>query len=291
MEEQQRQENELKRLEIEARRKPGPPIIGLGGGAFYDLQRGEPVYPPSAEPKTPNLPAEIQGYNLAKEQGFQGTFFDYKRQLAQAGAMNAPVTMIPAIPPGKTEPEFVTPPTRAGGAPQPTGFKPDRPIDFKRAAADAAKEGAASSAVAKADQMMQTVDQALRQTSFFTTGIVGAGTGLVPGTPAYDLRRTVDTIKANIGFDELQAMRQASPTGGALGQVAVQELNMLQSTLASMDPNQSEPQLRRNLEKVRKHYANWKAAVDKGKQSQGGDAWDSDKERRYQEWLKTQGAK
>lgn len=46
----------------------------------------------------------------------------------------------------------------------------------------------------------------------------------------------VKTIQANLGFDALQAMRDASPTGGALGQVAVQELEMLQSTVANLDP-------------------------------------------------------
>src|SRR5690606_5605780 len=73
----------------------------------------------------------------------------------------------------------------------------------------------------------------------------------VAGTAAYDLRETIKTIKANLGFGELQAMRDASPTGGALGQVAVQELEALQSTLASLNPNQSEEQLKANLETVK----------------------------------------
>jgi hypothetical protein len=62
-------------------------------------------------------------------------------------------------------------------------------------------------------------------------------------------------------------MREASPTGGALGQVAVQELNSLQSTLGSLDPNQDEATLRTNLNNIYKHYSNWKNAVQK---AQGG---------------------
>ena len=46
-------------------------------------------------------------------------------------------------------------------------------------------------------------------------------------------------------------MREASPTGGALGQVAVQELEALQATLASLNPDQSEGQLRQNLARVK----------------------------------------
>jgi hypothetical protein len=103
----------------------------------------------------------------------------------------------------------------------------------------------------RTDQVIKKVDEALGQSSFWTTGMIGGTTGGIPGMPSYDLRRTVDTIIANIGFAELQAMREASPTGGALGQVAVRELDMLQSVLASLDANQSEEQLRQNLAQIK----------------------------------------
>jgi hypothetical protein len=107
------------------------------------------------------------------------------------------------------------------------------------------------------------VDEALKNVGFFSTGVTGAVLGQIPGTDAYDLDRTIDTIKANIGFNELQAMREMSPTGGALGQVAVQELNMLQSVISSLDKGQSQEQLRKSLEAVRAHYQNWKDAVSR----------------------------
>jgi hypothetical protein len=115
----------------------------------------------------------------------------------------------------------------------------------------------------KANIILGKVDEALKQTKPTTTGLVGAAASKIPGTEAYDLRETVRTIQANIGFQELQQMREASPTGGALGQVAVQELESLQATLASLNPNQSEAQLRNNLKKVDKHYRNWLNAVNK----------------------------
>ena len=70
--------------------------------------------------------------------------------------------------------------------------------------------------------------------------------------------RVVDGIKANVGFQQLQQMRYESPTGGALGQVAVQELNFLQSALGSLDTAQDPTQLVDNLKKVRDHYARFK---------------------------------
>lgn len=115
--------------------------------------------------------------------------------------------------------------------------------------------------IQKADIVIGKVDKALEQTGFFTTGATGALIGKVPGTPAFDLEKTIDTIKANIGFNELQQMRAASPTGGALGQVAVRELEFLQSALSSLEKGQSQDQLIENLEAVKTHYNNWKSTM------------------------------
>ena len=61
---------------------------------------------------------------------------------------------------------------------------------------------------------------------------------------------------------EIQAMRDASPTGGALGQVAVRELELLQSTIASLDQSQDDDVLKQNLLAVKTHVQNWKKAID-----------------------------
>ena len=134
-----------------------------------------------------------------------------------------------------------------------------------------AKEKRLGIAEEKASTVMNTIDSALGKVGFGTTGLTGAITSQYPGSKSYTLRKDIETIKANIGFDELQAMRESSPTGGALGQVAVQELNSLQSTLGSLDPNQDEATLRTNLNNIYKHYSNWKDTVQKaqGIQSTG----------------------
>ena len=54
-------------------------------------------------------------------------------------------------------------------------------------------------------------------------------------SPAQGLRANVETIKGIIGFERLQRMRDESVTGGALGQVAVQELIALQGTLGNLN--------------------------------------------------------
>lgn len=82
----------------------------------------------------------------------------------------------------------------------------------------------------------------------------------VPWTDAYDFAQLMETIKANIGFNELQEMRNASKTGGALGSVAVQELTALQSVLGSLDVGQSNEQLKANLKKIKDILTKWDSA-------------------------------
>jgi hypothetical protein len=113
--------------------------------------------------------------------------------------------------------------------------------------------------MAAADTVMDNVADAkdlLQKT--WGGGITRATTSKVPGTDSYTLARRIDTIKANIGFDALAAMREASPTGGALGQVAVQELNYLQSTIANLDIGLPDEELEKSLDAVKRHYDNIK---------------------------------
>lgn len=124
-------------------------------------------------------------------------------------------------------------------------------------------------AFAQAEVVLDKVDEALANVGVTTAGFGGALAAKIPGSPARDLRADLETIKANLGFDQLQAMRAASPTGGALGQVAVQELNALQSTIASLDAEQSPPALKKGLKQVQHHYNRWKYVMNKARQTRG----------------------
>jgi hypothetical protein len=68
------------------------------------------------------------------------------------------------------------------------------------------------------------------------------------GTDARALQARTDTILANLGFERLQQMREESPTGGALGQVAVREIELLQATIANLDQAQSQEEFMRELD-------------------------------------------
>lgn len=128
-----------------------------------------------------------------------------------------------------------------------------------RAASNAMNELEAQQSI-----VLQDIDRAIEMAKqgggmMGTTG-VGSYMAVIPSTDAYDLSQTLNTIKANIGFDKLQAMREASPTGGALGQVSERENTLLQSVLGALDQGQSEDQFIRNLERLRNTISERQAA-------------------------------
>lgn len=89
-----------------------------------------------------------------------------------------------------------------------------------------------------------------------TTGIFGQALRNIGGTAALDVNVLLRPIEASIGFERLQQMREASPTGGALGQVTERELDLLKSTLGSLDQAQSEAQFLQTLGQVETMYEN-----------------------------------
>ncbi|MBA2412576.1 MAG: hypothetical protein H0V63_07085 [Burkholderiaceae bacterium] len=126
---------------------------------------------------------------------------------------------------------------------------------------------------AKADIVLANLKKAEDMTGFFTTGLTGSGLGQVPGTTAYNKRSIIDVVKANIGFDALAEMRRSSPTGGALGNVTVRELELLQSTLGALNPNMSDKEFRTALAEVKTHYMTVINTMNGGAQGGGGSDW------------------
>ena len=89
-------------------------------------------------------------------------------------------------------------------------------------------------------------------------GIIGASDRMaqaqIPGTDEWKLNRQVKDFSRNIGLDRLQQMREASPTGGALGQVPVRQQQMLQEVLGSFDIGQDPEILEENLKQLNNIY-------------------------------------
>jgi len=88
------------------------------------------------------------------------------------------------------------------------------------------------------------------------TGLFGNMLSNIGGTTAFDTGALLRTVGGNIGFDRLQQMRDASPSGGALGAINQQELNLLMSVMGSLEQAQSEAQLLQNLDRLETIYTN-----------------------------------
>jgi len=102
----------------------------------------------------------------------------------------------------------------------------------------------------------------IQDTSFWNDLFTG-GTGwssvigkYLPTHKANALNGLLTTIKGNLGFDKLQAMRDASPTGGALGQVSEMELRQLNAAFGDFEQSKTPEELKYNLEFALHTYFN-----------------------------------
>jgi hypothetical protein len=130
------------------------------------------------------------------------------------------------------------------------------PVETRAAEKAKAEETQKRQQAVYADVVTTDVDRAVKlvkESPVPLTGIASLAAA-VPGTPAHDLSKLLDTIKANIGFDRLQQMRAASPTGGALGQVSEFENRLLQATIGALEQSQGKEQFLYNLQRVQDLY-------------------------------------
>ena len=184
-----------------------------------------------------------KNYEEAVAGGYEGSFLDYQLATRRAGAASGG----PA-----TAPKGYRNVQQADGTwalePVPGG-PADRKLAEaaeKQAGRDEAKEQRASIVSAHADAIRKTMDESRLP----VTGMGGSLLANLPGTDAHDMQQRLSTIKALVGFDQLNQMREQSPTGGALGNVTELELNFLQSVIGSLEQSQSKDQFLQNLQLV-----------------------------------------
>ncbi len=149
-----------------------------------------------------------------------------------------------------------------GGKPTPipkgTARPGDEPYDAV-AARKAPSDEASPYSTERATRTVQSVDELMGKVNRWTTG-VGSVLSRIPESDARNFAAELDTLKANIAFNELTQMREASKTGGALGQVSNIELGLLQSALGALDPGQSPANLRGQLQKIKGSIERWQQA-------------------------------
>lgn len=201
-------------------------------------------------------PQEPESIRTLRALAADPALMEAEMQRRRAGAGNTTVNLgdrgLTPPPPGFFRPD----PTKPG-----LNIEPGGPAAAEAAERAAHEAATVKTVVNKSEGVLGAITEALDLVSPLTTGFTGTQFAKIEGTPSYNLSKTLETIKANIGFDRLQEMRAASPTGGALGQVAVKELEGLQASIASLDQGLSHKKLKDNLLKIQTHYDNWKKAV------------------------------
>lgn len=153
------------------------------------------------------------------------------------------------IPPGYTAVPDPSNPAGVRFEPIPGG-----PAEAEASAAAAANEKRQQNTQQTADIVVQDIGEVQRIVEegglLPVTGALSGVIKQVPGSNAYDVNALLDTIRANIGFETLNQMRQSSPTGAGLGNVTNIELDLLQATMGNLDQSQTEEQFLRNLQRV-----------------------------------------
>lgn len=230
---------------IELARLTAPQVVAQGSTLTIG---GKPVFT-APERQDTDL---IREYNVAKREGFQGSLFDYKRQIALAGR--------PVTPPPPSAPVAVVDPAtgntiyvsreealrgRMTPAGQGTNLTPKQIQTFE------AKYPQATAAVktfeSKADRLAADLETLANHPGL--SGISGLIYGITPAitAEARQAQALYDSIIARGGFQELQDMRSASPTGGALGPVSNTENQYLRDAFAPIKRTQDTPDLKQAL--------------------------------------------
>jgi hypothetical protein len=121
---------------------------------------------------------------------------------------------------------------------------------------------------AKYDKTIALAERLLKNPAL--DGIIGNVQGNIPETvlslSSQDAANALSDYNALLsvaGFQELQAMRDASPTGGALGQVSDSENRLLQQSAFASSRTQSETKFRESLKTYLKLLRESKARVEK----------------------------
>ena len=198
--------------------------------------------------EAPDLTSGMKEYEFARSQGYQGTFEDWKTTNAKAGATNLTVggepSTIGTIPPG-----FAAVPDQSNAAGYRFEAIPGGPAEADAQAAAGKADAAAGQRDTKTDVITDAASRAREiATAGWTTGLAGQVAGGVPSSQSAELRRQTAVLSALGTIETLNAMRQSSPTGGALGNVTEGEGRMLAAAAGALDPNAGQADYLRALD-------------------------------------------
>jgi hypothetical protein len=238
-------ELEMAQLELERARQPAAidPFAGTKeiGGVLYGPDGNGGFVPLIAPPPKPGyrpMTAE-EGARLGVNPAEYQVSPENKVEKIGGGGTNVTVNTgegeVGTIPQGY---ELITDPVTKARTLRPIPGGPEDPAK--------ANEAKASGAAIASDIITTAADRALSANKERALGgIFGSAAALNPSSPNAELYRQVDVLTANAKVENLQAMRNESPTGGALGSVTEKETQMLADQAGALNP--ASPYFERDL--------------------------------------------
>lgn len=245
LEQQQKDSDPLRQLQIrEAQSKLTPlgaPTKDADGNLIQTDALGKTSMLRPAESR-PTSVAEYEYYKSNLPQGQQPMPYDtWATAKARAGAMNVSNNVSTGTIPQGYE-QFTDPETKAiRMRPIPGGPKDPTKSDNAKADSRSISTDVVTNAASLARAAMDSA-------TLPTTGTAGKMLAGVGETGAAELNRQVNVLTANAKVENLNAMRAASPTGGALGAVSDSENAMMAAKSGALDPGAPKAQFQRALE-------------------------------------------
>lgn len=106
------------------------------------------------------------------------------------------------------------------------------------------------------NNVLDAVGRAIEKTSKWSTGVPSTLSKGLGVSPAGELKTELDFIKANLTIETINNMKQQSKTGATgFGALSEKELNVVQSALVSLNQDNSEANVKKQLGLIKEHLA------------------------------------
>ena len=239
---------------------------------FKELQRLQRKYPPDEKGnESPQVKTFRDFVSRTKIMNLGDRFQPYDVRLGQPAATGTPpkvtiqngqVIRVPGTPGDLVAPpasssgtpgDLVAPPASSSGAPN-TNASGVTTTELPQSRKERDKESGRLKQTRRAGAtVIQDLQRGLDIIQNDWSSLSSATAGIakkLPLTDAKTLDGYIQSALSNVGLDTLQTMRENSPTGGALGQVPVQQQKRLEQVLGSLDIEQRPEIIEDNLKRI-----------------------------------------
>lgn len=203
----------------------------------------------------PDLTSGMKEYNLAKDQGFQGSYLDYQTALKRAGASNNTVNVggkYGTIPSG-----FRLVEGSEGAFMEPV---PGGPAAMEQQAAADAAQVSAQSQAEKASTILDNISgirsEGENWNPAFVTGTASRPFAMYSDSPAGRIRARVGALQSGVALNSMLKLKEASSTGATgFGALSQKELDLLINDIGSLNPdNTSYDIFMETLDRIEKRF-------------------------------------